>query len=320
MAGGLSISTRKLVDRLLAGEALATARVISLLENRSEETAAVYEKIFPRTGRAHRVGLTGPPGAGKSTLVDGLAHRLLEAGRRPAIVAVDPTSPFTGGALLGDRIRMRSLPPEVFIRSMANRGEFGGLSRATGAACDVLDAAGADPILVETVGVGQSEVDIADAADTTVVILNPGTGDGVQLLKAGLMEVADVLVVNKADLDGADLLVEEIEATLEIRAAEGRPDLPVIRTVASRGEGVEPLLEAIDAHRSATKEDGRFEARRRHNIERTIRDLVEDHLRKTLWTNEGTAGELTELAERASRRQLTPYAAMATIVSRLERE
>jgi LAO/AO transport system kinase len=317
MTEGRTTATRTLLERLLEGDALATARIISLVENRSDETGVIYDRIFPETGRAHRIGLTGPPGAGKSTLVDGMARALLGAERRPAVVAVDPTSPFTGGALLGDRIRMRHLPPEVFIRSMASRGKFGGLAAATVGACDVLDAAGFDPLLIETVGVGQSEVDIADAADTTVVILNPGAGDGVQLLKAGMMEVADILVVNKADHDGADRLVEEIEAFLEFReggSTDERPVPSVVRTVATEGKGIPDLLKAIESHRARQERSGRFEDRRRRSLEWMIRNLVteEFHQRGGLFGE-----ELSELAEKVYRREETPYTAMQTLLSRV---
>jgi LAO/AO transport system kinase len=207
-----------LAARVLEGDRRAVARAITRVENRERSAEALLAALFPKTGRAFRVGVTGAPGAGKSTLVNAIAQHLRKEKRRVAIVAVDPSSPFTGGALLGDRVRMLSLDPDVYIRSMSSRGHLGGIAAATDDVCDVLDAAGFDPILVETVGVGQSEVEIATATDATVIVVTPESGDSIQTLKAGILEAADVIVVNKADRDGAAELQGEIEASLALRA------------------------------------------------------------------------------------------------------
>ncbi len=266
-----------------AGDTLSVARAISLVEDRSPRGAALLADLAPSTGRAHRVGVTGPPGAGKSTLVNGLAREMLAAGGSVGILAVDPTSPFTGGALLGDRVRMQGAAgdPRVFIRSMASRGDLGGLAAAAQDAGDVLDAAGKDWVVMETVGVGQAEVEVAGAADTVLVLLHPESGDGVQAMKAGLMEVADVFVVNKADREGADRLVQDVLDMMELRrpGEDGwRP--PVLSTVASSGKGVPEVMAAVLAHREHARASGSFERRRRDRARARIRGLVEEALRE----------------------------------------
>ena len=237
-----------LAERVLAGDPRAMARAISLIEDENPATPALIRAIFRRTGRAYLVGVTGPPGAGKSTLVDRLTSELRRLGQTVGVIAVDPTSPFTGGAVLGDRLRMQTHAEDhaVFIRSMATRGHLGGLARATGDAALVLDAAGKEVILIETVGVGQDEVDIIRTADISIVTLVPGAGDDVQALKAGIMEIADIFVVNKADREGADRVVTEVEANLALRAygpGEWRP--PILKTIATTGAGVAELVAAI---------------------------------------------------------------------------
>ena len=351
-----------LADRVLAGDPRAMARAISLIENEDPAGAELLRAIFPRTGRAYLIGVTGPPGAGKSTLVDRLIAQLrarpsasadATADRRSAerelrstgsgrasatggdplivsvsnhapsepstvgVIAVDPTSPFTGGAVLGDRLRMQvhARDEGVFIRSMATRGHLGGLARASGDAALVLDAAGKDVIIIETVGVGQDEVEIVRTADVSVVTLVPGTGDEVQALKAGIMEIADVFVVNKADRDGADRLVAAVEANLSLQAFESgawRP--PVLTTIATSGRGIPELLDAIDrfrAHSQATQA-----ARRRTRSEYRLRELVAHRFMNHMEQDVVSAGEFAAIVDRIAAREIDPYAAANDLLAR----
>jgi len=266
----------RLVDRLLAGQVPALARAITLVESEDPRAADLLDAVHPSVGRAVRLGVTGPPGAGKSTLVAELAKRFSAAGKAVGIICVDPSSPFTGGALLGDRIRMHEAAAAegVFIRSMASRGALGGLARATEEAADVMDAAGKDPVILETVGAGQAEVEVARAADTTLVVISPESGDSIQALKSGIMEIADVYVLNKADRDGAKRLKVELESMLDYRCrADGRRR-EVVLTVAREGEGLEELLAAFEAHQAWLGEGGRLTERRRQRFHRRIRALV----------------------------------------------
>lgn len=301
-----------------AGDSRSIARAITLVEDRAADGAALLQSLAAATGGAHRVGVTGPPGAGKSTLVNALAGLLLEGGGSVGILAVDPTSPYTGGALLGDRVRMQGAAgdPRVFIRSMASRGDLGGLAAAAQDAADVLDAAGKDWIVLETVGVGQTEVEVAGAADTVVVILHPEAGDGVQAMKAGLMEVADIFVVNKADREGAERLARDVLDTLELRRPSDdgwKP--PVLSTVASTGKGVAELLEAIGSHRDHAKACGSFEERRRARARQRIRGLVEEALRaKVLATGPDL---LDGLVDDVTAGRSTPQAAAMTLLRRV---
>ena len=273
------------LDKLWGGDRRAIARAISHVENETPASADLLRSVFVRTGRAYRIGITGPRGAGKSSITNKLAALYRAARKRVGIIAVDPTSPFSGGALLGDRVRMTDvdLDEEVFIRSMASRGSLGGLSRRTMEAVDILDAAGKEIVLMETVGVGQSELDIAGAADTTVVTLVPESGDSIQAMKAGLMEIADVFVLNKADRAGADQAVMAIQMILNFRTHDGwMPD--VIKTVASVGTGIDLLAAKIDEHRAYLEGSGGLRLKRRARIERQVRDLIAARLRVDFWT------------------------------------
>jgi LAO/AO transport system kinase len=288
-----------LADRVLAGDVRAMARAISLIEDEDPSAAALVRSIFPHTGRAYLVGVTGPPGAGKSTLVNELARLLRSLHRSVGILAVDPSSPYSGGALLGDRIRMeeRTLDSGVFIRSMASRGSHGGLARASVDACDVMDAFGFDEILLETVGVGQAEYDVVAAADTILVVLCPGAGDGVQAMKAGLLEVADVLVVNKSDVAGADRVALDLEdAVSERRTDRGGWTVPVVCCSAARGTGVADVLAAVEKHRAFLGDAGLAEARREKRVDQVQR-AVGEALQDALWRRGGWRDRVATLLE-----------------------
>ena len=301
-----------------AGDRRALARAISIVEGEGPAAAALVGALHPDTGRAAVVGVTGPPGAGKSTLVDALVHEWRRRGRQVGVLAVDPTSPFTGGALLGDRIRMpgHAADPGVFIRSMATRGALGGLARATGDAAAVLDAAGFDLVLVETVGVGQDEVDVVRTADVSVVVLVPGLGDEVQALKAGLMEIADVFVVNKADREGADQAAAAIEALLAIGG--GQPGNawtpPVLRMRAADGHGVPGLADAIEGFLATQRR--RLDARRRLRSEARVRDLRGRSLLDWLARVVLQPGEFAHAIDRVAAREIDPHAAAAALLER----
>ncbi len=269
-----------LILRTLAGERVPLARAISWVENEHPHAVALLDACFARAGRAYRIGITGPPGAGKSTLVTKLALEYRARGLTVAIVAVDPTSPFSGGALLGDRVRMHELSGDdgVFIRSMATRGSMGGLAVHTAQVCDVLDAAGFDRVLIETVGVGQSELEVAQTADTTAVVLVPESGDAVQAMKAGLMEIADVFVINKSDREGADRAAQAIRSALHLRAKLSEWDIPVLMTSASLGKGVSELLERFEQHLVWLGASGTLDRRRRQRLAQRLEGLVRERL------------------------------------------
>ena len=308
----------ELVPLVLAGDRRALARLISYVEDDGPPARAALAALFPHTGSAHIVGVTGAPGTGKSTLVNVLARSMRSQDQTVGIVAVDPTSPFTGGALLGDRVRMRDLAgdPGIFIRSMATRGSLGGLAQATGDAVKVLDAAGFDIVLVETVGVGQAEVDIARTAHTTVVVEAPGLGDEVQALKAGLMEIADVLVVNKADRPGAAQTARALEVTLDLgRNTKGqagwRP--PVLKAIALDGTGVDELLAVIGAHRTYLRESGLLVRQERERARADLMSLLERELIGRLVEQVG-ADVLERWVDRIAEREVDAYSAVEMIL------
>jgi LAO/AO transport system kinase len=310
------VDVADLVERARRGEPLAVGRLLSLVESDGPagrgQLREVAAALAPHTGRAHVVGLTGPPGVGKSTSTSALVGALRAQGRRVGVLAVDPSSPFSGGALLGDRVRMgeHATDDGVFIRSMATRGHLGGLAWSTPQALRVLDAAGCDVVLIETVGVGQSEVEVVALADTTVVLLAPGMGDGIQAAKAGILEVADVFVVNKADRDGAAQTVRDLRHMLSLGEVPGGQawTKPVVSTVAARGEGVEELVAALDGHREWLDGSGERERRRLARAEAEIEAITLEQVRARIG-DVGGRGGLPELAKRVVAGQLDPYRA-----------
>jgi LAO/AO transport system kinase len=274
-----------LAKRVLEGDRRAVARLISLIEDEAPGVEDELRSLYPHTGRAHVIGVTGAPGSGKSTLARGLTGELRRQGRKVGIIAVDPTSPFTGGAVLGDRVRMQDLTgdPGVFIRSMASRGALGGLARATADAARVLDAFGCDAVLIETVGTGQAEVDIARTAHSTVVVLVPGMGDEVQAIKAGVLEIADLFVVNKADRADAGRVVSELTLLLRSNLHPGAWVPPILKTVATAGTGVPEVVGALDRHREYLRESGELDRRLRENALRELVEAVRQQLLADLW-------------------------------------
>ena len=334
-----------LVAALLDGKVAALARAVSIVENGREGFEELLATLHPRLGRARRIGLTGPPGAGKSTMTEQLVTAYRAQDHRVAVVAVDPTSPFTGGALLGDRIRMESvaLDPGVYIRSMATRGSLGGLAIATREVCDVLDAAGFDRILVETVGVGQSELDVTRMADSTALILVPESGDGIQTLKSGVIEAADLFIVNKADRPGADKLRRELEMSLDLRtgkmarvpahhgalrsgpaarpAAPADPTVwrpPVLVTTASRGEGIGTVTEALEQHWRWLGQTGALEQRRRMRLAQRTREVVERAMRRWLWQDSHADEMIAARLDDVTAGKTSPYELAGEIVTALK--
>lgn len=304
-----------LVERLLKGDRRALTRVLTWVENGLPEGREAMRKLFSHTGGAHIVGITGPSGSGKSTLTGALARLLRKRGRSVGIVAVDPTSPFSHGALLGDRIRMQDLTsdPEVFIRSLATRGALGGLSATTTDVVAVLDASGKDIVLVETVGAGQDEVEVADTAQTTIVVNIPGAGDDMQAIKAGILEIADILVVNKADLPSADSVARQLHIFMELDRHEGWT-VPILRTIAHKEDGIEELLDSIDGHREYLVSSGRLEEMRRKRARRQLLALAQALLLGNVLESVEN-GTVDALVESIATRETDPHSAAETLIA-----
>ena len=318
-----SMSEQTLAERLLAGDRRALARAISLVEDDRPEGWELVREIYPHTGGAEVVGFTGPPGVGKSTLIGALTKARREAGRTVGVLSIDPSSPFTQGALLGDRIRLTEhfLDQGVFIRSMANRGALGGLSEAALQAALLLDAAGRQDVFVETVGVGQAEIDIIDHADTIVLVLMPGSGDSIQALKAGVMEIPDVIVINKADHPLTDTMVREIRGVLSLANLDRSPDevkaswrVPIVRTEANRGRGVEELVASLDAHREHIVAAGTLAERRARNLRNEVLAIATARMRRRLEQDLERDDSFQELLEQVVQRRLDPASAAGRLL------
>ena len=307
------------VKELLQGNRRALSRLISMVENDDPLKEEIMEQLFPHTGRAYLVGITGAPGAGKSSLVDRLLSQVRQSGLTVGVIAVDPTSPFTGGAILGDRIRMQEhvLDPGIFIRSMGTRGSLGGLSRAAREAVQVMDAFGKELIIIETVGVGQSEIDIVRAADSTVVVLTPAGGDSVQTIKAGIMEIGDIFVINKSDLPGSERTVAEVNAALDLKEEPGwRP--PVLPAMALRGQGAAELWQGLQEHRRYLEQSGSLERRRRERAERELGELVEFLVKSRVWDRIKMQLSLEKLIEAIALRRRDPYGAARELLRQIK--
>ena len=297
------------------GSRRALARAITIVENEQDGYEDIMKEIYHHTGRAQVIGVTGAPGAGKSTLSDNLVKQYRKMGKTVGVVAVDPTSPFSGGAILGDRIRMNDLTLDkgVYIRSMGTRGSLGGLSRKTADAVKLMDAWGLDVIFIETVGVGQSEVDIVKNADTTLVVLVPGLGDDIQAIKAGILEIGDVFTINKCDRDGADRLNVEIEMMLDLgEAQDWRP--PIERTIANQGKGVEDVVNALDEHRRYLEESGLLEERRRERVQNEMTEMIHDRLSRHVMGEIAQTGKFADYVEQVYERKTDPYTVVDSIV------
>jgi LAO/AO transport system kinase len=314
-------------QRLLAGDRRALARGITLVEDDRPEGWELVREVYPHTGAAAVVGFTGPPGVGKSTLIGALTKARREAGRSVGVLSIDPSSPFTQGALLGDRIRLGEhfLDPGVFIRSMANRGALGGLSEAALQAALLLDAAGREDVFVETVGVGQAEIDIIDHADTIVLVLMPGSGDSIQALKAGVMEIPDVIVVNKAENPLTDTMVREIRGVLSLANLDRTPEearagwrVPIVKTEAARGEGIEELVEKLGEHRAHILAGGQLQERRRRHLRNEVLAIATARLRRRLEEELGDDAEFQRLLEEVVARRLDPASAATTLLQRTQ--
>jgi LAO/AO transport system kinase len=319
------MSDAPLAQRLLSGDRRALARAISLVEDDRPEGWKLVREVYPQTGRAAVVGFTGPPGSGKSTLIGAVTKLRREAGRSVGVLSIDPSSPFTQGALLGDRIRLTEhfLDQGVFIRSMANRGALGGLSEAALQAALLLDAAGRDDVFIETVGVGQAEIDIVDHADTVVLVLMPGSGDSIQALKAGVMEIPDVIVINKADHPLTDTMAREIRGVLSLASSDGPArrsgwSVPIVKTEASRGSGVEELVASLEQHRAHILAEGQLAERRRRNLRSEVLSIATARMRRSLEEELASDASFQRLLDDVAERRLDPATAAGQLLEAAE--
>ncbi|MEW5898253.1 MAG: methylmalonyl Co-A mutase-associated GTPase MeaB [Bacillota bacterium] len=308
---------QELLEQFWAGEPRALARLISVLENEESARDELMRQLFSKTGRAYIIGITGSPGTGKSSLVDRLTSLLRKRGLKVGIVAVDPTSPFSGGALLGDRIRMQehAVDQGVFIRSMGTRGSLGGLAHTTKEVVKAMDAFGFDWVIVETVGVGQAELDIMHVADSVIVVLTPGAGDSIQTIKAGIMEIADIFTINKSDLPGADKIAMEVEIMLDFHSQESPWRPPVVKTSTISGTGLEDLLSAIEKHRAYLLAKGLFEKRREKRLRSDTLEILDHHWQQLVRKEMKLSEEVNDILESVTRKQIDPYTAASLILN-----